>query len=261
MSFILEQLKKSGKKRELELAMRSRAAQRHGASAGMARTFEEPAPATGMHRRGVALSLLLAAVLCSMLGGYALFRSKDPARQGPVAVREAQVPAAATSAPLAGNTEPRSAPPIVAEDSPAPRARSKAEPQKLSPEPAAAKKIPAAKITKPLPAATYAGRGGQAPSTSDHRQTAAPSLQEKPGQQDHDRGLPYLADLPAPLKKALPPIHITSHLYRGNSRLVSINGRIMSQGVALDDGLFLEEITAEGVILSFHGQRFRVRAD
>ena len=79
--------------------------------------------------------------------------------------------------------------------------------------------------------------------------------------QDDAHRTPYLSELPASLKNALPPIRITSHLYRGNSRLVSINGRIMSEGVNMGDGLFLEEITPEGVIMSFRGQRFRVKAD
>jgi hypothetical protein len=35
----------------------------------------------------------------------------------------------------------------------------------------------------------------------------------------------------------------------------------MSGGVNMGDGLFLEEITPEGVIMSFRGQRFRLKAD
>jgi general secretion pathway protein B len=97
--------------------------------------------------------------------------------------------------------------------------------------------------------------------SADKEQAGAPAPPVKSGLQDDTRSAPYLSELPAQMKKALPSIHITSHLYRGNSRLVSINGRIMSQGVSMDDGLFLEEITPEGVILSFRGHRFRVRAD
>ena len=79
--------------------------------------------------------------------------------------------------------------------------------------------------------------------------------------QEDAHSIPYLNELPASLKNALPPIRMTSHLYRGNSRLVSINGRIMSGGVNMGEGLFLEEITPEGVIMSFRGQRFRLKAD
>jgi hypothetical protein len=91
--------------------------------------------------------------------------------------------------------------------------------------------------------------------------STAASGQEETGMQDNAQRTPYLHELPATLRNALPPVRITSHLYRGNSRLVNINGRIMSQGVTMDDGLFLEEITQEGVILSFRGHRFRVRAE
>jgi general secretion pathway protein B len=79
--------------------------------------------------------------------------------------------------------------------------------------------------------------------------------------QEDAHSIPYLNELPASLKIALPPIRMTSHLYRGNSRLVSVNGKIMSEGVSIGEGLFLDEITPEGAIMSFRGQRFRVRAD
>lgn len=67
--------------------------------------------------------------------------------------------------------------------------------------------------------------------------------------------------LPQSVRKSLPVIKLSSHLYRKDSRLVSINGRIMSEGYNMDDGLLLEEITPEGVILSYGKHRFLVRAE
>lgn len=68
------------------------------------------------------------------------------------------------------------------------------------------------------------------------------------------------SQLPLAVRKGLPEIKISSHLYRKDSRLVSINGRIMSEGYNMDDGLFLEEITPDGVILRFERHRFLVKA-
>jgi len=73
--------------------------------------------------------------------------------------------------------------------------------------------------------------------------------------------VPEFKQLPQAVRKSLPDIRVTSLLYRKDSRLVSINGRIMSEGFNMDDGLFLEEITPEGVILSYGKYRFRVRAE
>lgn len=69
------------------------------------------------------------------------------------------------------------------------------------------------------------------------------------------------SELPASVRKDLPAIKITSHLYKKESRLVSINGRIMSEGYNMDNGLYLEEITPDGVILTYRNFRFHIKAD
>ena len=142
-----------------------------------------------------------------------------------------------------------------------PRSRSKADPKRVAPAtPVIARKMPDRRAGFSISPAAFAPRNQPAP--EGREQVAAVPQQERPGQQDDAaHRTPYLDELPDTLRRALPPIHITSHLYRGHSRLVSINGRIMSEGVSMDHGLFLEEITPEGVILSYHGRRFRVRAD
>lgn len=70
-------------------------------------------------------------------------------------------------------------------------------------------------------------------------------------------------DLPVSLRKKLPELRIASHLYSNNrkSRLVSINGRIMQEGYNMSDGLYLEEITRDGVILDYQGYRFHKKAE
>lgn len=67
-------------------------------------------------------------------------------------------------------------------------------------------------------------------------------------------------ELPLSVQKNLPAIKITSHLYNKESRLVSINGRILTEGYNMGDGLCLEEITQGGVILTYGKYRFHVKA-
>jgi general secretion pathway protein B len=69
-----------------------------------------------------------------------------------------------------------------------------------------------------------------------------------------------LENLPADLKDELPAIKIGVHLYSKDSeaRRASINGRLMREGQQVGSGLYLEEITRQGVILSFRGRKFSV---
>ena len=66
------------------------------------------------------------------------------------------------------------------------------------------------------------------------------------------------ATLPADIRSALPKLVIAAHYYasKPSSRMASINGRVMRQGQTITNGLILEEIIREGVILSFHDYRF-----
>ncbi len=68
------------------------------------------------------------------------------------------------------------------------------------------------------------------------------------------------ATLPADIRSALPKLVIAAHYYSSNpsARMASINGRVMRQGQSVNNGLILEEIIREGVILSFQDYRFRL---
>ncbi len=261
MSFILDQLRKSGKKRELELAMRARAGTDGGGRTGVTPVLVQDAAGARFHIRGVyLLLLLLLIVLFSALGGSLLLRGRPWRRQAPVE-NEAHLQSVAPSAPGSGIVSPKSPAPVERGTFLPSRSRSKADPKKAAPTtPVIARKMPDRRARVSIPPAASAPRNQPAPEGREPMAVAPP--QERPGRQDDDaHRAPYLDELPDTLRRALPPIHITSHLYRGHSRLVSINGRIMSEGVSMDHGLFLEEITPEGVVLSFRGHRFRVRAD
>ena len=67
-----------------------------------------------------------------------------------------------------------------------------------------------------------------------------------------------MAELPASIRDELPKIKITVHAYSGRpaSRIVGYENRILREGDYLVPGLRLEEITRDGMILSYKGYRF-----
>jgi general secretion pathway protein B len=63
---------------------------------------------------------------------------------------------------------------------------------------------------------------------------------------------------PAPATAGLPELSIDLHIYADDpaKRAVFINGRRYQQGAVLAEGPTVEEITREGAILRYRGQRF-----
>lgn len=76
-----------------------------------------------------------------------------------------------------------------------------------------------------------------------------------------EQTIPQIDSLPDSVRQRLPDIAISFHAYthKPSSRIVSINGRILREGQSTADGLHLEEITKEGIILVYEGKRFQVR--
>ena len=68
-----------------------------------------------------------------------------------------------------------------------------------------------------------------------------------------------LAELPLSLQQELPPMTISVHAYSGRpgDRMVGINNRMLREGDYVVPGLKLEQITPEGMILSYKGYSFR----
>ena len=68
-----------------------------------------------------------------------------------------------------------------------------------------------------------------------------------------------LAELPLTIQHELPAMTIQLHSYSSKpiNSIVSINSRMMKEGESLAPGLVLEQITPDGVILSFKGYRFQ----
>jgi len=70
----------------------------------------------------------------------------------------------------------------------------------------------------------------------------------------------YLHELPDYQQQLIPEMSFAGHVYSSAAinRSVIINGRAMSEGESLMEGLVLEEITSNGVVFSFNELLFRV---
>ena len=72
--------------------------------------------------------------------------------------------------------------------------------------------------------------------------------------------IPLLEELPTLLQNSLPDLHFAGHVYgdEASKRMIIINNRIAREGDRISDGLSLEEITPDGVLLRYEGEVFRV---
>ncbi|MBI5847314.1 MAG: general secretion pathway protein GspB [Nitrospirae bacterium] len=255
MSFILDQLKKSGKKRALEMNMRRQSEKPAPTTAEpLLVRSDAPAPVSMQKWQLAFVAVLLGAVV--FYGAVVFFR-------GSPATKRPEIPTAAglareTSLPP---TAPLSAPLVLPpqsslQDAGAPEPKSSA---------AELKPIEAAKAVREV-AIPDKGRNdrdhaGADISTVEKEKKPRAAVTDAPIRDEPSDSVLEFKQLPLSVRKNLPDIRVTSHLYKKESRLVSINGRIMTEGFNMDDGLFLEEITPQGVILSYGRYRFLVRAE
>ena len=133
-----------------------------------------------------------------------------------------------------------------------------------APTPAAVAAKPA--ITTPVPAIVPA----TVVQTTTKAEPAAPEIGDRPQFPLENRGLSPISavpPIPSPISKPQPPtsqpelpnVSITVHAYSANprERIAAINRRLLHEGDEVAPGLKLEQITEDGVILSFRGRRFR----
>lgn len=73
-----------------------------------------------------------------------------------------------------------------------------------------------------------------------------------------DAGVPSIEQLPAQTTAGLPPLNLDLHIYASQpaQRAVFINGARYREGDALPGGARVQEITPDGAVLSYGGQRF-----
>lgn len=70
--------------------------------------------------------------------------------------------------------------------------------------------------------------------------------------------VPTLNDLPAESTTGLPRLNIDLHVWSGDpqTRFAVINGQRVHEGSQLHEGLTVERITQDGVVLNYHGNHF-----
>jgi general secretion pathway protein B len=93
---------------------------------------------------------------------------------------------------------------------------------------------------------------------------AVPPVQQPALRSDSGAAAPVasvitMAELPVAIQQDLPPMSVSVHAYSGKpaERLVDINGHLLHEGEDVAPGLRLEQITPEGMILSYKGYTFR----
>ena len=85
----------------------------------------------------------------------------------------------------------------------------------------------------------------------------------QPASMPEKENLPLWPQIPDQLFQQIPDsLHLDVHVYSDNpqDRFVLMNMQKYYEGEKLQNGLILDEITSSGVILSLHGERFRVSA-
>ncbi len=89
---------------------------------------------------------------------------------------------------------------------------------------------------------------------------SAPPVSSEPAGQD-EVVIPLLDELPPHMKAGLPGLSFAGHVYADESqkRLIIINNRIVREGNMISDGLFLEMISPDGVVLRYKTVVFRVQ--
>lgn len=95
------------------------------------------------------------------------------------------------------------------------------------------------------------------------KEAATPAPQKPAGTgAAQEQNVMTMVELPLPIQQEIPGMSISVHAYSNlpKNRLVSINDRLLREGMALAPGLTLEQITPDGMIFSYKGYRFSRRA-
>jgi general secretion pathway protein B len=72
--------------------------------------------------------------------------------------------------------------------------------------------------------------------------------------------IPWLSSLPEAFRLSLPPLSVNIHVYSPDvsQRILYINNRQAQQGERIEGGVLVVEIVEDGVVLQYHGQRFKL---
>ena len=236
MSFILDALRKSDQQRQR----------------GSAPTLATPQIVAVEARRpsywvqGVVAAILVVAGV--IIGWWRPWQPEAPGAVGQTAAR-------ATAAAKPPEPMPRQATPTP----PAAGGMPPAEPPVRKPEapPASAAVISAA--DRPAPSSASVSGAPEKPVTAVPQQPPAPEKAAGPADSAAVEKVMALSELPDSIRRELPAMQILLHQYspRPRNRFVTINNQTLQEGEPVAPGLTLEQITPDGMILSYRGYRFR----
>jgi len=150
-------------------------------------------------------------------------------------------------------TKPAASLPVKSIPQAVPQVKAQPRPaiQAATDQPPASTKSDAPVVFKPVtPSSPFSRAVAPLPDLSDETGQASPA----------DANISSRHDLPLSMQKSLPNIKIDGHIYDENpsGRMVIINGAVYREKQAIPGGLTLEEITPDGVILSYHQQAFHL---
>ncbi len=95
----------------------------------------------------------------------------------------------------------------------------------------------------------------------DHEKSTAPgSLPVNKEPAPEQNKLYSINELPPSLKESLPPINMTIFMYSEDpaSRMVRINGQTLREGQHISEGVKLEEIRSDGIIVSYKNYKMHI---
>jgi general secretion pathway protein B len=232
MSYILDALKKSDQQRQRGTTPTLPSAQA---------TVSAPKQSSYVHY-GVLAAVLLCAGIA--IGWLYPWQDEQPARAAePIAAR-----------PVIANTNQTLLPPR-----PDQVAMAETPEQKLPvPSPAlAAPAISAKKLA--IPVVAEQEQKLPVPSPAPAAPVVTPKEPAIPVAAVQEQKVTTLSELPLAIQHEIPDMKIQLHSYSNKSvnSIVSINSRMLKEGESLAPGLKLEQITPDGVILSYKGYRFQ----
>jgi len=112
--------------------------------------------------------------------------------------------------------------------------------------------------------ATAAAKAAKTPGLPDVAPaTAKPAAQAEPAQTSATPAalksdVPFYYELPFALRKSLPPLRLSMHVFAGDprQRFVILNDSRLAEGEKTSDDVTLREVRKDGAVLEFQGQRF-----
>jgi len=119
-------------------------------------------------------------------------------------------------------------------------------------------------VAQPAGATAVAGKAAKTPGLPDVAPaTAKPAGQAEPAQTSATPAalksdVPFYYELPFALRKSLPPLRLSMHVFAGDprQRFVILNDSRLAEGEKTSDDVTLREVRKDGAVLEFQGQRF-----